>query len=194
MGWTPWVAARAVALVAYAAVVLGAVGAEPRAVVAVVAIGLGVIAGVMSARGVDVLRARGALSAGALVLAALHARLLPADAPWLGLGLALAAGVAGSAATTLLAERAARLGVGRGIVTCGVTLAVGLVVVAPAVVVHGERLVAPAIVMLGLGALRPLSALAEVVAAAGLRRAPRDPMLWWRPLVDHPPREREVSR
>lgn len=185
-----WLAARLVLLALHATYVLVQLGAAPRALVVGVIVVLATLAAVLGAR--DEARLRGVFAAAALVLAALHARVVPGDAPWLALQLGLAAAIAASAAATLLGERA---GTRRpGLVGLVVGTLVAMAIVAPAVALHGAVLVAPALGLVAFALARPLGALGAVLAEAGWHDAPRDPMLWWRAELASRPAWSEVLR
>jgi len=176
-----WLGARLTLFVLHAGYALVQLGARAAVMVVILIVTLALGAGLTLAR--DDTRRRAALAAAALVIAALHARLAPAGAPFLGLQLGLAAAIATSATMSLAAERALRARRG-GLVAGALGVVAAALVVAPAAAIHGPGLVPPAVALVALALTRPLGALAEVLARAGLWRGPSDPMLWWRPAVD----------
>ncbi len=171
---TRWLVTRLALLVVLAGYVTVQLGAPTQVVMMVLAIGLATLAGLLATH--DEIRQRATLAAATLVLAVLHARVLAADAAWLGLQLGLAAAIAQSAAVSLAAERLHDRG--------GIVVVVGLVatalVIGPALPEHGARALVPTLIFGTLAALRPLGALGAAFAAAGLNDGERDPMLWWR--------------
>lgn len=166
---TRWVLSKAALAALYLGYVVVQIGPSWLVLLVALASATGVLLADGPARAIAV---RGALAAGTLVLSILHARALSDQSPWSALQLGLAAAVAASSVTTLLAVRTD----GRAATSLVLTSAVGLAVLASgALTPLGVGLVA-------LAALRPFGAVGVVTRRLGWHDGPPDPQLWWSPL------------